>query len=764
MAQETNTSVVQSTTTPPVPNGNHQSAAAHDLTTQESIEPTTVPHHPVTNGNAINGITANGTVTNGTETPIRVTALESGKISDEPKTNGVHVTNGNSLKKETNGILINGDKKSDDKSEERVEEKVEVKTTETKTEEKSEDKTKGKAGDKTGDEDKSEVEKKEEKKYEPHGSICDIHKLYQTKPDESGNTSWTKDYPESLVAPAEDEESAQYALIVRNAKCYDGRKSLSVHSVIVQSDPLKKFLSKVLENYPGVTTTLERLEFHSPFRPLVHRWEQFVQFRDEEQDPTTKTHVNLLYKVLEEELRDDIARKKDMIRNGVITHALIWTIFEPGNEIIATAGGRTRAFKFHDDAVDCRTKAWIITGQYVDFDGEDFGYREEDFKIFPYIGTAPITSLAVSPLKYHAEKESIRESLITRGKLWESYKGYKYKAYEGVANGFFNDEIVKYHVNSRIIIDAEAFNIFHPTETVRVYGESDCPQELTETEWVTASPMVHGYSIKDKEWLQFYLDNSKEIEWNTKAFDSLVLPKGQEDFKDLILAFAKAQSKQLDNFDDIVQGKGRGIIMQLSGPPGVGKTLTAESVAEVMQVPLYSMSAGDLGISAERVERSLKDILRMVPKWGAVLLLDEADVFMEARTASDLMRNELVSIFLRMLEYYEGILFLTTNRAENIDPAFESRIHVALAYQDLDTTSRHMIWSQFIERTDNTEEFTSAQIDKLSLVDLNGRQIKNTLKTAGLLAWSQQAKLGYQHVQTVLNLRKNNAHKPTFYI
>ena len=52
----------------------------------------------------------------------------------------------------------------------------------------------------------------------------------------------------------------------------------------------------------------------------------------------------------------------------------------------------------------------------------------------------------------------------------------------------------------------------------------------------------------------------------------------------------------------------------------------------------------------------------MVARWEAVLLLDEADVFLEARSTHDLERNKLVSIFLRVLEYYEGILFLTTNR------------------------------------------------------------------------------------------------------
>lgn len=48
--------------------------------------------------------------------------------------------------------------------------------------------------------------------------------------------------------------------------------------------------------------------------------------------------------------------------------------------------------------------------------------------------------------------------------------------------------------------------------------------------------------------------------------------------------------------------------------------------------------------------------------WGAVLLLDEADVYLERRSINDLMRNSLVSIFLRLLEYFQGILFLTTNR------------------------------------------------------------------------------------------------------
>ncbi|KAJ5168359.1 uncharacterized protein N7482_003953 [Penicillium canariense] len=608
----------------------------------------------------------------------------------------------------------------------------------------------------------NETAQEEETKYAPHGSICGARNLYQTKPDENGETSWTKDLPETLVAPAEDEDSAQYAMLVRHTKCYDGRKSLSIHSVVVQSEALKTFLGKVLDGYPGVTTTLERLEFTQPFKPLVHRWEDLVMAREDEVlDAVTKEHVDLFYKILEAELRDTLARKKDLIRNGVITHPLIWTLFEPDDAVISNTS-IPRGFLFSDCSINCRTKAWVLTCRHIDFDGEDFGYKDEDFAANPFIGTTPITSLPVFPLKYHPEKEAIREKLIAQGKRWEEHKGYHYRQYEGVAVGFSeDDETKRYHVKSRIIIDAEAFNVFHPYKSIHVWGYSDIPQELNDDLLMITSHMVYGYSLKDKEWLQFSLYCTSDIEWDSHAFESLVLPQEQQDLKELILAFAKAQSKQLDSFDDVVHGKGRGIIMQLSGPPGVGKTLTAESVAEVMQVPLYAMSAGDLGTSADAVERSLKDILRMVPKWGAVLLLDEADVFMEARSSTDLQRNELVSIFLRMLEYYEGILFLTTNRAEHIDPAFESRIHVSLAYKELEAPSRRHIWSQFLGRSANAATFSDEQLEKLAAVQLNGRQIKNMMKTASLLAWSQQKQLGYQHIETVLNLRTSNALKLT---
>ena len=157
--------------------------------------------------------------------------------------------------------------------------------------------------------------------------------------------------------------------------------------------------------------------------------------------------------------------------------------------------------------------------------------------------------------------------------------------------------------------------------------------------------------------------------WTDEPFRSLVIESKQ---KTLIHSLVKQHNAQISGYDDVIQGKGRGLIGLLSGRPGCGKTLTAEAVAEVTKRPLYAVSAGELGTEVSKVDAQLTLILELSHRWSAVLLLDEADVFLQERDSKDVARNALVSIFLRQLEYFQGILILTTNRLGDCDPAFES--------------------------------------------------------------------------------------------
>jgi AAA+ superfamily predicted ATPase len=129
--------------------------------------------------------------------------------------------------------------------------------------------------------------------------------------------------------------------------------------------------------------------------------------------------------------------------------------------------------------------------------------------------------------------------------------------------------------------------------------------------------------------------------------------------------------------DDLIAGKGNGLIMLLHGGLGTSKTLTAESVAEIAEMPLYNVTCGDIGTRLKEVEKYLQTVLVLGKAWNCVLLLDEADVFLEERTLSDLERNSLASVFLRTLEYYNGILILTSNRVGTFDEAsnLASKLH-----------------------------------------------------------------------------------------
>lgn len=292
----------------------------------------------------------------------------------------------------------------------------------------------------------------------------------------------------------------------------------------------------------------------------------------------------------------------------------------------------------------------------------------------------------------------------------------------------------------RVALDARAYNHYFRRLYVSKWKKRDeLTQALSSTDadeslFLFCCPEFHCFALQRKKWARVWIDDLEEVVFNEAAYPSLVLPN---DYKELLLAFAEAQIDGY-GFDDVIAGKGQGILMLLAGPPGTGKTLTAEAVAEHMRRPLYSVSAGELGSSTGGMENELDKVLELSTRWNAVLLLDEADVFLEKRTDNDIQRNKVVSVFLRKLEYYRGIMFLTTNRIHSFDEAFKSRIHIAIRYPDLDTAARRSIWVNFLKKANEIYQHgvdvSKEEVDELSEKKLNGREIRNIVKSAQLLA------------------------------
>ena len=265
--------------------------------------------------------------------------------------------------------------------------------------------------------------------------------------------------------------------------------------------------------------------------------------------------------------------------------------------------------------------------------------------------------------------------------------------------------------------------------------------------WLTW-PVAAGFSFDAKSWGVVMVAGLRPVTFNEEAFARLVLPPAR---KQLIQALVRSHGGGSHGGLDIIAGKGEGTIFLLHGPPGCGKTLTAEAIAELLHRPLYVVSMGELGTTPEALEERLTDVLEVCTPWGALVLIDEAEMLLERRTKNDLVRNAMVCVMLRLLEYYTGILFLTTNRVESLDPAFQSRVQCALRYEPLDAASRARIWADLLARL-QVPRADDVDVEALAVRQLNGRQIKNTLQLALALAVSEGSHLAQRHLEATLDI------------
>ncbi|KAI3321502.1 P-loop containing nucleoside triphosphate hydrolase protein [Xylariaceae sp. AK1471] len=313
------------------------------------------------------------------------------------------------------------------------------------------------------------------------------------------------------------------------------------------------------------------------------------------------------------------------------------------------------------------------------------------------------------------------------------------------------------------------------------FGDRDPTQDTppdSELYYYVLSNTIPGLVLGSRRWASLNISYLKPVKADKDAFKDLVLDDEiKMTVKALIGKFATEPVGKLRPWNtDIVQNKGEGRIFLLHGTPGVGKTCTAETIAELTNRPLISITSGDLGTDGYHVESTLNYFLELGQRYGALLLLDEADVYLERRRSKDITRNGLVSTFLRALEYYRGVLFLTTNRVQAFDSAFLSRIHVALHYKNLRDEDRERIWANKIERLER-ESLGAVRIStaarglllsspdsndgakRLHSLKWNGREIRNALQTMLALAESEAREqgskvvtVGQKHVSAVVNM------------
>ncbi|KAJ2974911.1 hypothetical protein NUW58_g8508 [Xylaria curta] len=277
-------------------------------------------------------------------------------------------------------------------------------------------------------------------------------------------------------------------------------------------------------------------------------------------------------------------------------------------------------------------------------------------------------------------------------------------------------------------------------------------------------PRILGYILRDKVWAQLQVEHIDKIEDSDYAYRAGLHLKSDssqsgEDIKDLLF--------------NLVSTHGQ-------GHPGVGKTSTAETLAAAAKKTLFSIGVGDIGTKAKKVESNLRRIFDLATKWKAILLMfvtydttrwcyanntrDEVDVFVQSRAVGHqgqtTERNALVSVFLRVLETYKGILILTTNQIALFDVAIQSRIHVAIKYTSLDKEQSINIFKQSLDQYQQmgqVDEYSSILTfgrTELPKKGFDGRQLRNLVASAVGRARGRPAgsnKMRLEDIQTIVS-------------
>ncbi|KAH6657397.1 P-loop containing nucleoside triphosphate hydrolase protein [Truncatella angustata] len=550
----------------------------------------------------------------------------------------------------------------------------------------------------------------------------------------------------------------------------------------VNSPLLKQLLEDVVGDFPNEPIDASsEVEIDFPAYCLFFHREDIEREGTKRfaEDEEGQAHLKILLEHIDNTLEDEFKSYRRAMNSDAkaINYEHLWTIFKPESIVFLSLLGQPRCYKLLSFYyTEGEEPALCLSVEYVDYDGDMFGTRTTLFRIPKYSGTLRIEQLNVKPLELLANKDKISEYLIERGHRFEKLVGQNFLQYSGVAVKRKDCGYERFNLTGRVMIDCKTYHRLDPNDAFSVCeiarseaakrqreirkhndgsglddtGESRVEDELLDEDRLLTNATVRGFAFTHKRFLEFFVDKLSQIEWNTKCFDQLVLdPAPKRTVQALVSMHAQRNGNEDGAFDDIVKGKGQGLVMVLHGPPGVGKTLTAECVAEWVRCPLYMVSSGDLGTDSTSLDSQLTRIMDMTSTWRAVLLIDEADVFLERRSLHDMQRNAMVSVFLRVLEYYSGILFLTTNRVATFDDAFKSRIHVPLRYTSLTKESRRIIWQNFCSRVPGGADIDEEGLERLSEHDLNGRQIKNVVKTAESLAAFEGTKLDVERLEEV---------------
>ena len=579
-----------------------------------------------------------------------------------------------------------------------------------------------------------------------------------------------------------------------------------LYAIRIWSPEVLKVLRREIKYHPGVQVIEpeDKASFMTePFRVLAWHWNRLWQICADPEQPgpsqsssDTQTEDSHIYEAItrkhlravldwmqpfyDKNLAPELRLQKE---EGKATWLNLWLMFKPGSTVVSPSNNAfykvCRVYEYEGPSKPLTITAWNVA-----FDGVRLRRQLQFFDIRWYRGERNIDKLPICPLEYAGISLDKEKELLQRGqKYYEiicdapvhlTYRGFigggNRVQYAGsvLVDPSRSSKDSRMNLGTEYVEKGTVMSIGPEPddndggELFAKYNNLKISKNMTleDKELYLLMPThIAGFALGKKQWTTFEVQSFKAggLATNPNPLDNVVL---DPEHRRLLTGLGSSKSFSFTNplTTDFVDGKGIGHIIMLHGPPGVGKTLTVECIAQELQRPLLSLTVADMGTNETEVEAKLSAWLDLAQSWNAVVLIDEADMYLGQRQKKrELQRNAMVSTFLHALEYYPGMIFITTNRPGDLDDAFISRFHLILQYQSLSNESRRDIWLKFFEKLETDQENLSDNDTRvvvhgsvqnyimtdphLQALEMNGRDIRNAFHASIKMAINRAALL-----------------------
>lgn len=451
--------------------------------------------------------------------------------------------------------------------------------------------------------------------------------------------------PSSLLDP--------YCLVVTRRFNLAGMLEATI--LEIQSQELIRIFREIVTYYPDNSFRMgETIKCEDPPKMIYYYRHELAACKARLGKERAATHIGFVLNFLYSHIGHEIDNYEAFLSMGLVCFKHLWMMFKPGSLIYHR---ETDQLYYLEKGTYTETRCgpvYALECHYVDYNGEKVGKVKRTLMINGFSNQREIGVIPTVPLEKHPEPDDLKKRLVSRAQRFLTLRGI---------------HALQHSKKGRVMVDAKTFlrralpgDEDRPDslkEGIAVCEESKCcckvclkdieekPEdydhelrEITYDEMLLCSSSVLGFALGSHKWIQMRVDDLAEVHWSADAIDRLVLDKRQKRVLSSLIS-SPVFTEGIDG--DVIGWKGKGLVMLLHGAPGTGKTLTAESVCESLKRPLYIVSGGELGVSPQQVEKSLEEILELSKLWKAVILIDEADVFLEARSAHDIIRNNFVS-------------------------------------------------------------------------------------------------------------------------